>query len=184
MKYSCVATHYRHSIRLYLPEGWSSNASSDNSWRVSAVVCSYDSGWHASFFSGIWFAIQRCSKVRVLEYVPSSRATNRCHYYSDHRDRDCTLGSWHPLALEKLLANQLRDNSDFEVFQRGFINIPGVATLNCSAWQHGCDLEWSESFTTGGAGITTHLSRREMTTNLWMLPQMQLLLLYVIFSPN
>ncbi|XP_073943453.1 beta-galactoside-a-2,6-sialyltransferase [Choristoneura fumiferana] len=87
----------------------------------------------SSGFIGIWFATQRCSMVRVLEYVPSARASNRCHYYSDHRDRDCTLGSWHPLALEKLLASQLRDNSDFEVFQRGFINIPGVATLNCPA---------------------------------------------------
>ncbi|XP_063633515.1 beta-galactoside alpha-2,6-sialyltransferase 2 [Cydia splendana] len=85
----------------------------------------------SSGFIGIWFALHRCANVRVFEYVPSSRATTRCHYYSAHKDRHCTLGSWHPLAQEKILANLMRNNSDFDTYQRGFINIPGVESFDC-----------------------------------------------------
>jgi hypothetical protein len=28
----------------------------------------------------------------------------RCHYYDDEENIGCTLGDWHPLAAEKLLA--------------------------------------------------------------------------------
>ncbi|XP_048006260.1 beta-galactoside alpha-2,6-sialyltransferase 2 [Leguminivora glycinivorella] len=85
----------------------------------------------SSGFIGIWFALHRCTNVRVFEFVPSSRASALCHYYSPLRDRHCTLGSWHPLAQEKIIANRMRNNSDFETYQRGFINIPGIENFDC-----------------------------------------------------
>ncbi|XP_013166429.1 PREDICTED: beta-galactoside alpha-2,6-sialyltransferase 2 [Papilio xuthus] len=86
----------------------------------------------SSGFIGVWFALHRCGRVRVFEYVPSSRATRRCHYHAPRADPACTLGAWHPLAQEKALAEAIRDNSDIDVFQRGFIDIPGVNTINCN----------------------------------------------------
>ncbi|XP_039745080.1 beta-galactoside alpha-2,6-sialyltransferase 2 [Pararge aegeria] len=87
----------------------------------------------SSGFIGIrlWFALHRCTRVRVFEYVPSVRATRRCHYHAKGDDVGCTLGAWHPLAQEKALAHRMSDNSDLDVFQRGFIDIPGLRTLHC-----------------------------------------------------
>ncbi|XP_049887298.1 beta-galactoside alpha-2,6-sialyltransferase 2 [Pectinophora gossypiella] len=85
----------------------------------------------SSGFIGVWFSLHRCRRVRVFEYVPSARATRRCHYHSARDDAACTLGAWHPLAQEKALAERIRDNTDIDVFQRGFIDIPGFSSLSC-----------------------------------------------------
>ncbi|XP_030028083.2 beta-galactoside alpha-2,6-sialyltransferase 2 [Manduca sexta] len=85
----------------------------------------------SSGFLGIWFALHRCNRIRVFEYVPSARATRRCHYHAPRDDPACTLGAWHPLAQEKALAESLRDNSDVDVFQRGFIDITGLRNIQC-----------------------------------------------------
>ncbi|KAJ8734068.1 hypothetical protein PYW07_014619 [Mythimna separata] len=85
----------------------------------------------SSGFIGLWFALHRCSRVRVFEYVPSARATRRCHYHALHDDAACTLGAWHPLAHEKTLAERIRDNPDVQVFQQGFIDVPGFGTVTC-----------------------------------------------------
>ncbi|XP_068629090.1 beta-galactoside alpha-2,6-sialyltransferase 2 [Battus philenor] len=85
----------------------------------------------SSGFIGIWFAMHRCNRVRVFEYVPSTRATRRCHYHAPRADTACTLGAWHPLAQEKALVERIRENSDLDVFQRGFVDIAGVRSLNC-----------------------------------------------------
>ncbi|GBP21350.1 Beta-galactoside alpha-2,6-sialyltransferase 2 [Eumeta japonica] len=79
----------------------------------------------------IWFALHHCGRVRVFEYVPSARATRRCHYYSPGGNAACTLGAWHPLAMEKAFAEKIRDNPDKEVFQLGYIDIPGFRTVVC-----------------------------------------------------
>lgn len=83
-------------------------------------------------FVGVWFALHRCKRVRVFEYVPSVRASRRCHYHASHTDTGCTLGAWHPLAQEKALAERIRENSDLDVFQRGFIDIPGLSNIDCN----------------------------------------------------
>ncbi|KAM3966552.1 beta-galactoside-a-2,6-sialyltransferase [Aphomia sociella] len=85
----------------------------------------------SSGFIGLWFALHRCERVRVFEYVPSVRATRRCHYHVARDDTACTLGAWHPLAQEKALAERIRNNSDLDVFQRGFIVIPGLKKIEC-----------------------------------------------------
>ncbi|XP_004928745.3 beta-galactoside alpha-2,6-sialyltransferase 2 [Bombyx mori] len=85
----------------------------------------------SSGFIGLWFSLNRCRRVRVFEYVPSTRASRRCHYYAHRDDVACTFGAWHPLAQEKALAETLRDNSDIDTFQRGFIDITGLATIQC-----------------------------------------------------
>ncbi|XP_026726043.1 beta-galactoside alpha-2,6-sialyltransferase 2 [Trichoplusia ni] len=85
----------------------------------------------SSGFIGLWFALHRCSRVHMLEYVPSTRATRRCHYHAAGDDAGCTLGAWHPLAHEKALAERMRDNSDIDVFQRGIIDVPGFKTISC-----------------------------------------------------
>ncbi|KAJ8734754.1 hypothetical protein PYW08_014004 [Mythimna loreyi] len=85
----------------------------------------------SSGFLGMWFALQRCNRVRVLEYVPSARVSRRCHYHAVQNDESCTIGAWHPLAHEKALAEQMRVNNDLQVFQLGFIEIPGFSKINC-----------------------------------------------------
>ncbi|XP_069354451.1 beta-galactoside alpha-2,6-sialyltransferase 2 isoform X2 [Maniola hyperantus] len=85
----------------------------------------------SSGFIGLWFAIHRCKRVRVFEYVPSVRATRRCHYHATGDDVGCTLGAWHPLAQEKALAHRMSDNSDLDIFQRGFIDVTGLRSLQC-----------------------------------------------------
>ncbi|KAL4709155.1 hypothetical protein ACJJTC_008083 [Scirpophaga incertulas] len=85
----------------------------------------------SSGFLGLWLALQKCDRVRAFEYVPSARATRRCHYYSSYEDTACTFGAWHPLAQEKALAEKIRRNSDIDVFQRGFIDIPGLNKMAC-----------------------------------------------------
>ncbi|XP_022826171.1 beta-galactoside alpha-2,6-sialyltransferase 2 [Spodoptera litura] len=85
----------------------------------------------SSGFLGLWFALHRCMRVRMFEYVPSARATRRCHYHAPAHDAACTLGAWHPLAHEKTLAERLRDNKDVQVFQQGIIDIPGFRTITC-----------------------------------------------------
>ncbi|XP_047035147.1 beta-galactoside alpha-2,6-sialyltransferase 2 [Helicoverpa zea] len=85
----------------------------------------------SSGFIGLWFALHRCARVRMLEYVPSARATRRCHYHAPHADAACTLGAWHPLAHEKTVAERMRDNDDIQVFQKGVIDVPGFRSIVC-----------------------------------------------------
>lgn len=48
------------------------------------------------------------------------RLTKRCHYYEVHEDLGCTLGDWHPLAAEKLLALHLAPSTVLDqVFAHG-----------------------------------------------------------------
>lgn len=75
--------------------------------------------------------MHRCTRVRMFEYVPSARATRRCHYHVARDDVACTFGAWHPLAHEKALAERIRTNTDVDVFQRGFVDIPGFNTVTC-----------------------------------------------------
>ncbi|XP_037089610.1 beta-galactoside alpha-2,6-sialyltransferase 2-like [Pollicipes pollicipes] len=58
----------------------------------------------SSGFMGIALMLDRCQHVDVYEFVPSLRMTKRCHYYDVEENEFCTLGAWHPLATEKLLA--------------------------------------------------------------------------------
>lgn len=68
-----------------------------------------------------------------MEYIPSQRATQRCHYYSKKSDPLCTYGVWHPLAAEKLIALAMNTATDNAVFYDGYISIPGYSKLSC--WQ-------------------------------------------------
>ena len=73
-----------------------------------------------------------CTTINFVEYVPTTRATQRCHYYSQEYDPLCTYGVWHPLAAEKLVALAMNTASDETVFYDGYISIPGYKRLNCS----------------------------------------------------
>ncbi|XP_041974469.1 beta-galactoside alpha-2,6-sialyltransferase 2 [Aricia agestis] len=106
-------------------------------WRLWAVLQDFSpyrlrKNPPSSGFIGLWFAIHRCNHVRIFEYVPSVRATRRCHYHVSGDDAGCTLGTWHPLAQEKALAHHISTNSDLDIFQRGFIDIPGLKYSNCA----------------------------------------------------
>ena len=69
-------------------------------------------------------------QVHVYEYVPSMRLTKRCHYYDDNENLGCTIGDWHPLAAEKLLALGLNIGNDSEVFAQGFLTLPGLNSIH------------------------------------------------------
>jgi len=89
----------------------------------------------SSGFLGLVMAMLHCSKVHVYEYVPSMRLTKRCHYYDDNENLGCTIGDWHPLAAEKLLALGLNIGNDSEVFAQGFLTLPGFNSIHqqCSS---------------------------------------------------
>ena len=75
-------------------------------------------------------AMLHCNKVHVYEYVPSMRLTKRCHYYDENENLGCTIGDWHPLAAEKLLALALNNGNDSQVFAQGFLTLPGFNSIH------------------------------------------------------
>ncbi|XP_060517236.1 beta-galactoside alpha-2,6-sialyltransferase 1 [Cylas formicarius] len=85
----------------------------------------------SSGFLGLRLLLPVCNTVNVMEYVPSTRLTKRCHYYDPDENPACTFGVWHPLAAEKLLSYYVNVASDKDAFQNGFITIQGFRNLNC-----------------------------------------------------
>ena len=73
-----------------------------------------------------------CKSVHVYEYVPSMRLTKRCHYYDENENLGCTIGDWHPLAAEKILALALNTGNDTEVYAEGFLTVPGFQSIKCA----------------------------------------------------
>lgn len=47
-----------------------------------------------SGFLGIIILLKICSKLDIYEYIPSTRITDKCHYYDQQIDRGCTFGNW------------------------------------------------------------------------------------------
>jgi len=84
----------------------------------------------SSGFLGILLLLNHCHIVHVLEYIPSMRLTKRCHYYDEEENLGCTLGDWHPLAAEKLLALSLHTGTDMQLFHQGILTIPGFSSCN------------------------------------------------------
>jgi len=82
----------------------------------------------SSGFLGLLLTLQHCSVSHVFEYIPSMRLTKRCHYYDAQENLGCTLGDWHPLSAEKLLAMGLHTGTDIEMLREGYITIPGFST--------------------------------------------------------
>ena len=87
----------------------------------------------SSGFLGLILAMLRCQTVHVYEYVPSMRLTKRCHYYEEEENLGCTIGEWHPLATEKLMAIALNVGNVTQVYSDGYLVIPGLKGLNCSS---------------------------------------------------
>ena len=68
----------------------------------------------------------------MYEYVPSMRLTKRCHYYDEEENLGCTVGDWHPLAAEKLMALALNSGADSAtVFAEGYLAMTGLPELDC-----------------------------------------------------
>lgn len=84
------------------------------------------------FVLGLVLLLPHCNYVDFFEYVPSVRVTSRCHYYDNQNNSACTFGVWHPLAAEKLLTYHLNIAKDIEVFQRGYVRIPGFNVVKCT----------------------------------------------------
>ncbi|KAL1437883.1 hypothetical protein MTO96_048571 [Rhipicephalus appendiculatus] len=87
----------------------------------------------SSGFLGLLLLLKQCRHVDAYELVPSMRLTKRCHYYEVHEDLGCTMGDWHPLAAEKLLALHLASSSVHsleQVFARGTLPL---STINGQA---------------------------------------------------
>jgi len=82
----------------------------------------------SSGFLGLVLLLEHCSLLHVLEYIPSMRLTKRCHYYEEEENLGCTLGDWHPLAAEKLLAMAMHTGDDLQLLHRGILTIPGFST--------------------------------------------------------
>lgn len=77
----------------------------------------------SSGFVGIALLVPHCETIDVIEYIPSTRLTGRCHYYETQHNAMCTFGSWHPLAAEKLLMLKYNSADEHTTFQRGILRI-------------------------------------------------------------
>jgi len=84
----------------------------------------------SSGFLGVALAARVCETVHVYEYVPSMRLTKRCHYYDSQENLGCTIGDWHPLAAEKLVALRLNIANDTAVYSDGYVAIPGFRSAS------------------------------------------------------
>lgn len=82
----------------------------------------------SSGFLGTILLLQHCATVHIFEYIPSMRLTKRCHYYDTEDNLGCTLGDWHPLAAEKLIALALHTEDDVQMLKDGYITIPGFSS--------------------------------------------------------
>lgn len=77
----------------------------------------------SSGFIGISLLVHHCEYIDVIEYVPSTRLTGRCHYYEQENNAMCTFGSWHPLAAEKLMVLDYNSADAFTTYQQGIVRI-------------------------------------------------------------
>lgn len=85
----------------------------------------------SSGFLGMVLLLPFCDFVDMVEYIPSTRVTSKCHYYSIEENSACTFGVWHPLAAEKLITYHLNTADDMQVFQKGYVRIAGFKNLKC-----------------------------------------------------
>lgn len=98
-------------------------------WRLWESLQSYFPGKQirqnppSSGFVGIALLVPHCETIDVIEYIPSTRLTGRCHYYEEQHNPMCTFGSWHPLAAEKLMVLDYNSADDFSTFQLGVVRI-------------------------------------------------------------
>ncbi|KAL3207642.1 hypothetical protein MRX96_010114 [Rhipicephalus microplus] len=75
-----------------------------------------DSVWEA------WHFLDSENPGPCAQEPTIQRISRACHYYEVHEDLGCTMGDWHPLAAEKLLALHLASSSVHaleQVFARG-----------------------------------------------------------------
>uniref|UniRef100_A0A0N7ZCA1 Beta-galactoside alpha-2,6-sialyltransferase 1 n=1 Tax=Scylla olivacea TaxID=85551 RepID=A0A0N7ZCA1_SCYOL len=82
-------------------------------------------------FLGIMLMLAHCESVDVVEFVPSLRMTEQCHYWLPYNDTTCTFGGWHPTDTEKLTTLTLNSAGDYDTYARGFVRIPGFKTIAC-----------------------------------------------------
>ncbi|XP_061418470.1 beta-galactoside alpha-2,6-sialyltransferase 2-like isoform X4 [Lethenteron reissneri] len=83
---------------------------------------------------GVALMMSLCQEVTVYDFIPPrGRATRQCHYFEPTQNPECTLGSWHPLMQEKLLAMHLSNPPAQHALQSGRLAMPGLANLTCSA---------------------------------------------------
>ncbi|QQP35463.1 Beta-galactoside alpha 2_6-sialyltransferase ST6Gal I/II, partial [Caligus rogercresseyi] len=88
-------------------------------------------------FIGLALSTQQCKVIRVFEYIPSLRYSDKCHYYgSDYASKDgsggpCTYGAWHPVSAEKLMALALNVGKKKDIYAHGYLTIPGLLSTHC-----------------------------------------------------
>lgn len=110
--------------------------------------------------TGVALLLPYCSYVDIVEYMPSTRLTSRCHYYDtevsahfanfailelklsmsritrflfvSQMDSACTFGAWHPLAAEKLMTYDMNSADEFTTFQNGIIRIRKPKSNGCN----------------------------------------------------
>ena len=85
----------------------------------------------SSGFLGIILALKHCRRIHVYEYVPSMRLTKRCHYYDEEENFGCTIGDWHPLAAEKLMALAMNSADKVKVYSDGYLTLNGAPEVKC-----------------------------------------------------
>eukprot|EP00096_Caligus_rogercresseyi_P013293 TRINITY_DN5967_c0_g1_i1.p1 TRINITY_DN5967_c0_g1~~TRINITY_DN5967_c0_g1_i1.p1 ORF type:complete len:435 (-),score=97.08 TRINITY_DN5967_c0_g1_i1:150-1454(-) len=90
-----------------------------------------------SGFIGLALSAQQCKVIRVFEYIPSLRYSDKCHYYGSDPASEvgsggpCTYGAWHPVSAEKLMALALNVGKKKDIYAHGYLTIPGLLSTHC-----------------------------------------------------
>ncbi|KAG9469502.1 hypothetical protein GDO78_020363, partial [Eleutherodactylus coqui] len=82
---------------------------------------------------GIMLMMNICDEVNVYEFLPSSRQTDQCHYYSRYFDTACRYGDYHPLIYEKKIIKKLNQGTADDIYRDGKVTLPGIRDLQCPA---------------------------------------------------
>ena len=99
-------------------------------WNYDAVAALlFGSCFWVHSFNEIHKEVQHINPASLnIKLYYLSCFVHRCHYYDKEDNLGCTLGDWHPLSVEKLVTLHLNVGHDVEVFNDGFITIPGFST--------------------------------------------------------
>ncbi|XP_072567572.1 beta-galactoside alpha-2,6-sialyltransferase 1-like isoform X1 [Paramormyrops kingsleyae] len=68
---------------------------------------------------GIVVMMNLCEQINVYEFLPSRRRTSLCHYFESIRNKQCTMGHYHPITFEKNLIKRLNHGTDYDICSSG-----------------------------------------------------------------
>ncbi|XP_040571543.1 beta-galactoside alpha-2,6-sialyltransferase 2 [Lepeophtheirus salmonis] len=77
----------------------------------------------SSGFIGAQLLMRHCNILRLVEFIPSKRSTDLCHYFEKFRHKYCGYAGDHSLSAEKLIYYVMGNRNRDEIFDKGYVTI-------------------------------------------------------------